>query len=198
MARQLDEVRQRRVKHANISLLQEFGADPSTTWLSEQTLKAIPGPSALGWSTVKVGRAPVASRRSKSLEPRTKKERTPTTPMLPPRLPPQPPASPPAMTRKGLLPAHHLAGGPNAYGSSLLAPNRSQTSSTSDTVISPSQRELSANEFIASMMKDKKRPKELAERLMLMTAIYDAILQNPRRGKLAADTLPSAVPVSVS
>lgn len=202
VARQLDEVRRRRVKHANISLLQEFGADPSMTWLSEQTLKAIPGPSTLGRSNVRVDRAPTASRRSKSLEPRTKKEQTPTTPMLPlrlpPRLPPQPPASPPAMTRKGLLPAYHLAGGPNAYGSSLLVPNRSQTSSTSDTVISPSQKKPSADKLIASVMKDKKRPKELAERLMLMTAIYDAILQNPKRGELAADTLPSAVPVSVS
>ena len=40
--------------------------------------------------------------------------------------------------------------------------------------------------------------KELAQRLLLMTKIYDAILQSPERGKLAADILLNKAPPPVS
>jgi len=40
--------------------------------------------------------------------------------------------------------------------------------------------------------------KELAQRLLLMTKIYDAILHSPERGKLAADILLNKAPLPVS
>jgi hypothetical protein len=185
MAQQLDEVRQRRFQHANISLLQEFGADLSTTWLSEQILRSIPGPPTLERQNMRIGRSP-ASTKSKSLQSHNKKERVPAPPG-----PPQPPTPPPTMAWKGLLPAHKLAGFPKD-GSSL--PSHSQTSSTTNTIISPSGREISADKFMASR-RNKETQKELAQRLMLMTAIYERILQSPNRGELVADLLLNNTPV---
>jgi hypothetical protein len=189
MAQQLDEVRQRRFQHANISLLQEFGADLSTAWLSEQIIKSIPGPPTLESPGMRIGRSP-ASTRSKSLPSRIKKER-----VLSPPVPPQPPTPPPTMAWKGLLPAHKLAGFPKEHSSSF--PNRSQTSSTTNTVISPSAGELSGESTFSQ--RDKAKQKELAQRLMLMTAIYERILQSPNRGgELLADLMQSKAPVPVS
>jgi hypothetical protein len=189
MAEQLDEVRQRRFQHANVSLLQEFGADLSTAWLSEQIVKSIPSPPTLESPNMRIGGSQ-ASTRSKSLQSRTKKERVPTPPG-----PPQPPIPPPTMAWKGLLPAHKLAGFPKEGGSPF--PNRSQTSSTTNTIISPSGRERSGDNFITSR-RDKEKEKELAQRLMLMSAIYERILQSPDRGELFADLLQNKAPIPVS
>jgi hypothetical protein len=183
MAQQLDGVRQRRFQHANISLLQEFGADLSTTWLSDHILKSVPGPPTLehlAEQNVRIGRSP-ASARSKSLQSPAKKERVPT-----PAGVPQPPTPPPTMAWKGLLPAHKLAGFPKEHVSGL--PNSSATS-PAVTVISPSGR---------SSGKETEMQKELAQRLLLMTKIYDAILQSPERGKMAADILLNKAPLPVS
>jgi hypothetical protein len=89
------------------------------------------------------------------------------------------------MAWKGLLPAHKLAGFPKEDVSRL--PNGSATSPAA-TVISPSGR---------SSGKETKMQKELAQRLLLMTKIYDAILQSPERGKLAADILLNKAPLPV-
>jgi hypothetical protein len=192
MAQQLDDVRQRRFQHANISLLQEFGADLSTTWLSDHILKSVPGPPTiehLAGQNDRIGRSP-ASARSKSLQSPAKKERTPTPPVQQqqqqPPLPPPLPTPPPMMAWKGLLPAHKLAGFPKEYASRL--PNSSATSPAA-TVVSLSGR-LSG--------KETEMQKELAQRLLLMTKIYDAILQSPERGKLAADILLNKAPLPVS
>jgi hypothetical protein len=188
MAQQLDEVRQRRFQHANISLLQEFGADLSTTWLSDHILKSVPGPPTiehLAGQNVRIGRSP-ASTRSKSLQSPAKKERVPT----PPVLQQQPPTPPPTMAWKGLLPAHKLAGFPKEHASGL--PNSSATSPAA-TVVS-----LSGRSSGRSSGKETEMQKELAQRLLLMTKIYDAILQSPERGKLAADILLNKAPLPVS
>jgi hypothetical protein len=187
MAQQLDEVRQRRFQHANISLLQEFGADLSTTWLSDHILKSVPGPPIiehLAEQNVRIGRSP-ASTKSKSLQSPAKKERVPTPPG-----PPQPPTPPPTMAWKGLLPAHKLAGFPKEHVSGL--PNGSATS-PAVTVVSPSGRSSGR-----SSGKETEKQKELAQRLLLMTKIYDAILQSPERGRLAADILLNKAPLPVS
>lgn len=103
LTQQLDKVRQACFQHANISLLQEFGADLSTPRLSEQILRAMPSPHTLERQNVRVSHAP-ASTRSKSLEPHTEKGR-----VLTPPVPPVPPTLSPTIAWKGLLPAHNLA-----------------------------------------------------------------------------------------
>jgi hypothetical protein len=190
MAQQLDEVRQRRFQHANISLLQEFGADLSTTWLSEQILKSIPGPPTLERRSMRIGRSP-ASTRSKSLQSRTKKtpEPTPAGPQRQ-RTPP-----PPTIAWKGLIPAHKLAGFPKEDGASL--PARSRTTTTTNTIRSPSGRELAADKLMASR-KEKETQAELAQRLILMTAIYEKILQSPSQSTLLANLLHNKASVPVS
>jgi hypothetical protein len=183
MAQQLDEVRQRRFQHANISLLQEFGADLSTTWLSDRILKSVPGRPTiepLGEQNVRIGRSP-ASAKSKSLQSPAKKERAPI-----PSGVPQPPTPPPTMAWKGLLPAHKLAGFPKEHPSGLPS---SSAASPAATVVPLSGR---------SPSKETEMQKELAQRLLLMTKIYDAILQSPERGKLAADILLNKAPLPVS
>jgi hypothetical protein len=185
MAQQLDDVRQRRFQHANISLLQEFGADLSTPWLSDHILKSVPGPPAiehLAGQNVRIGRSP-ASTRSKSLQSPAKKERVPTPPVQQQL---QPPTPPPTMAWKGLLPAHKLAGFPKEHASRL--PSSSGTSPAA-TVVSLSGR---------SSGRETEMQKELAQRLLLMTKIYDAILHSPERGKLAADILLNKAPLPVS
>lgn len=145
VAQQLDEVRQRRFQQANISLLQEFGADLSTAWLSGSILNGIPSPSAIQhhftWSVRSSSSASGSRGRSKASPQAEKKKRRSLTP------------PPPTLAWQGLLPSHKLEGFPKARG---VSPT------TKSTISLP-----------IHLTSDPKKP-DLARRLSIMAKIYDS------------------------
>lgn len=154
VAQQLDEVRQRRFQQANISLLQEFGADLSTPWLSGNILNGIPSPSAVQhhftWSIRSASSASGSRPRNKSPRKEEKKERLPTPP------------PPPTLAWQGLLPSHKLEGFPKAFGAS------------------PTQK--STISLPANLSSDSSNRQDLARRLSMMAKIYDSFLRSPDNG----------------
>ena len=195
MAQQLDEVRQKRFLQANISILQEFGADLGTAWLADDILKAIPCPTSFDPRSVRsrsearsaarsAGRSaksPVSSlstRRIPDKPPvipakRPRKDKSPSPPLL--KLEPEP-TPPPTIAWKGLLPPHKLEGFPkDATGPATTSPvDRTHTSSTESGA--SDGRSVSLERQIATK---KKQKRVFSERLVLMTAIYDSVLPSP-------------------
>jgi hypothetical protein len=154
VAQQLDEVRQRRFQQANISLLQEFGADLSTTWLSGNILNGIPSPSAVQhhftWS-IRSSQSVSGSRPTNKAPPQDRKKgRAPTPP------------PPPTLAWQGLLPSHKLEGFPKAFG------------------VSPTQKStISLPIHLAS---DTNKKPDLARRLSMMAKMYESFLRSPNNG----------------
>ena len=176
LAQQLDEVRHRRFQNANVSLLQEFGADLTTEWLSEQILKSIPSPPTLDRQSIGSSVGSPATNMRKTLAKRAKKQLSPP----PPTVQPPPPTPPPMMAWKGLIPAHKLDGFPRK--DEFKVPDRTRASSADANM--SSGREVSAVKFLSSGT-DKNA--DFHQRLLMMTAIYDAILKSPQRARLEAD-----------
>jgi hypothetical protein len=171
VAQQLDEVRQRRFQQANISLLQEFGADLSTAWLSGNMLNGIPSPSAVQhhftWS-IRSTSSTSGSRSRTKAPPQDEKIEKKQRSLTPP--------PPPTLAWQSLLPSHKLEGFPKAFGVSPA---------TKSTISLP-----------VHLASDTKKP-DLARRLSIMAKMYDSFLRSPGNGQ-AKPEMPLRQVVSAS
>ena len=155
VAQQLDEVRQRRFQQANMSLLQEFGANLSTAWLSSNILSGIPSPSAVQhhftWSIRSSPSVSGPRPRGRPTPTNEKKGRVPT-----------PPPPPPTLAWQGLLPSHKLEGFPKVFG---MSPTEKSTTS-----------------LPVHLSSDTSKKADLAHRLNMMATIYDSYVMSPISG----------------
>ena len=183
VAQQLDEVRQRRFQNANISLLQEFGADLSTTWLSSSILSKIPSPSAVqNHFTWSIRSPPTVSGPARPRGRPPLQEEKNTRQSLPPQdeyrsRKPTPPPPNPTLAWQGLLPSHKLEGFPKAFG------------------VSPTEK--STISLPVHLSSDTRKRRDLAQRLNMMAKIYESYVRSPSSGH-GSTGLPGRQVVSAS
>ena len=176
VAQQLDEGRHRRFQQANIALLEDFGANLSTSWLSDRVLNTIPAPNSFQRRVVIAAESPLRGiLREPPKQPPPKAKST---------LPPQ------TLSWKGLIPSHKLAGTlPKDSERRNTKHSRSSPIDTpSDKMTGPFSRSISAERH-----KTPKRRKtgDLAERLGLMTVIYDNVAKSSKSPVANAGAIPS-------
>lgn len=230
LAQQLDEARQRRYRHAKISILQDFGADLSTAWLSDQVLTHMTESSSSGSQSFgsMSSRSPATNmRRNLAKYDRGVQESAslfvPIVLELPPStmawdglldIPKWTKGSSVGSSDRSLTASSATTSSPLIEMIAIPKPQRATTASNDSLqvanlleestvrsfekpqtittpAISSSGREISAEKLMASANHNHSR--DFHQRLITMTAIYDAVLQKPSSTSLEADVTPREV-----